>query len=224
MPVSTEEYPSRSRIFRERDGTGTSPGRTGRNLFGITGTSAGLVFLSLCILVLPPRAEASPRFLYFLKGHVVHRLSFPDLRSETILVFAEGEVPEGPEKVRASAGKVAWVSKEGNVTYLLSWDGSGKSRLPLERHVSMEEGIFGDAYLSAFLLSPDGSKIVFSGRQEACHHRPPMVIVEKRPVPGHDDRPEDQTRRAWRVHGRAMRTGLAGQSACASWGVPCVER
>ena len=124
-------------------------------------------------------AEASPRFLYFLKGHVVYRLSFPDLHSETILVFAEGEVPEGPENVQASAGKAVWVSKEGNVTSLLSWDGSGKSRLPLERHVSMKEGNFGieygkdgeisrvvprigDTYLSAFLLSPDGSKIAWN--------------------------------------------------------------
>ena len=164
---------------------GRNPGREtldiriGKYLFGITGTSAGLVFLSLCLLVLPPRAEASPRFLYFLKGHVVHRLAFPDMRSETILVFAEGDVPDGPPQVRASAGMVAWVRKEGNVTFLLSWDGSGKSRLPLERHVSMEEGIFGieyrkdgeilrvvprigDTYLSAFLLSPDGSKIAWN--------------------------------------------------------------
>jgi len=158
-------------------GRGTLDIRIRKDLFGTAGTSAGLVLLSLCILVLPPRAEASPRFLYFLKGHVVHRLSFPGLRSETILVFAEGEIPEGPEKVRASAGKVAWMSKEG--TSLLSWDGSGKSRLPLERHVSMEEGIFGieygkdgeisrvvsrivDNYLSAFLLSPDGSKIAWN--------------------------------------------------------------
>jgi hypothetical protein len=153
--------------------------RIGKYLFGITSTSAGLVFVALWFLVLPPNAEASPRFLYFLKGHVVHRLSFPDLRSETILVFAEGEDPEGPEKVQASAGKVVWVRKEGNVTSLFSWDGSGKSRLPLERHVSMEEGIFGieygkdgeisrvvprigDTYLGAFLLSPDGSKIAWN--------------------------------------------------------------
>lgn len=112
-------------------------------LVGITATSAGLVFFSLWFLVLSPRAEASHRFLYFLKGHVVRRLSFPDLRSETILVFDEGEVPDGPEKVRASAGKVAWVRKEGNMTSLFSWDGRGKFRLPLERHVSVEEGFLG---------------------------------------------------------------------------------
>jgi hypothetical protein len=153
--------------------------RIRKSLFGIAGAAAGLVFLSLCVLVLPPRAEASPRFLYFLKGHAVHRLSFPDLRSERILVFGEGEVPEGPEKVRASAGKVVWVTKEGNVTSLLSWDGIGKYRLPLERHRSMEQGNFGIEYgkdgeisrvvprigdtdLIAFLLSPDGSMIAWN--------------------------------------------------------------
>ena len=153
--------------------------RIGKFLFGITATSAGLIILSVWFLVLPPRADSSPRFLYFLKGHVVQRLSFPDLRSETILVFAEGEDPEGLEKIRASAGKVVWVRKEGDVTSLLSWDGSGRSRLPLERHVSMEEGIFGieygkdgeisrvvprigDTYLSGFLLSPDGSRIAWN--------------------------------------------------------------
>ena len=117
--------------------------RVRKFLFDITGTSAGLVFFSLWFLVLPPRAEASPRFLYFLKGHVVHRMSLPDLRSEMILVFEEGEVPDGPEKVRASAGKVAWVRKEGDMTSLFSWDGSRKSHVPLERHVSLEEGYFG---------------------------------------------------------------------------------
>jgi hypothetical protein len=153
--------------------------RVRKFLFGITGTSAGLVFFSLWFLVLPPRAEASPRFLYFLKGHVVHRMSLPDLRSEMILVFEEGEVPDGPEKVRASAGKVAWVRKEGDMTSLFSWDGSRKSHVPLERHVSLEEGYFGieygkdgeisrlvpriaDIYLSTFLLSPDGSKIAWN--------------------------------------------------------------
>jgi hypothetical protein len=103
----------------------------------------------------------------------------------------------------------------------------------------MEEGIFGDAYLSTFLLSPDGSKIAWNvnvitglspvdagtSRQRHVIYRADIDGKNRELVLEQNyDRPEDQTRRAWRVHGRAMRTGLAGQSACASWGVPCVER
>ncbi len=149
--------------------------------FGSTvpGRYAGLAFLALFLLTPPPSASASPRFLYFLKNNGVHRLSFPDMRTETLLVFAEGEAPEGAENVRVSAGKVAWVGVQDNVPRLFSWDGSRRSLIPLERHAATDQGSYEirydkdggisrvvprvrNAYLCGLLLSPDGSQVAWN--------------------------------------------------------------
>jgi len=145
----------------------------------VTGIFAGLAFLALFLLTPPQNASASPRFLYFLKDNGVHRLSFPDMRSETLLVFAEREIPDGPANVRVSTGKIAWVGGRGNVPLLFSWDGRKRFHLPLERHTASDEGSYTirygkdgeitplvprirDIYLSGFLLSPDGSKVAWN--------------------------------------------------------------
>jgi hypothetical protein len=143
------------------------------------GALAGFLLATLTLCCLPEGAAASPRFLYYVKGNAVHRLSLPDMGSQTLLELPQGEAPAGPKWIKASAGKVVWARMEGTATSLVSWDGSEKNPLPVEKHNSKGPESFRveydgegrvsrlvpggrDTYLSEFLLSPDGTQVVWN--------------------------------------------------------------
>ena len=121
------------------------------------------------------RAEA-PRSLFFLQGNELHRLSLADLHVTEVLSFPRAV---DPADVRVAGDAVIWADRSKPRHAFLSWNGTTRGRIePEPQHsadlenmaveydetgeISRLEPAMKDVYYDDFLLSADGTRVIWN--------------------------------------------------------------